>query len=202
MANNAAALAAAQPLLEMQAQMVGLAPVLPHLRPVPRDRLTVTGEFPKQCYSYARLRSSKPGADGYYCEGVVVPAPLPLPVGHAWYEAADGAVVDGTDTPASMPRFGVRVPAAAFRAAMASPAFAHTFETHDLLPFHRAAKEHGVPTPWLNDAAARPKGAPANAGTGTGTGTASQPAKAPEQPASRKRKRGGARRRATSRRRR
>jgi hypothetical protein len=102
------------------------------------EGVTVLGALPKQCYSFARSKAAA-AEGGFYVEGYVLSPGVLLPIGHAWFEEADGRAADGTTVDARYTRIGVRVPVATFRARMTNPSFVRDFELHDQMPFARAA---------------------------------------------------------------
>lgn len=122
----------------------------PQLCTVDRARLQVLGAFPQQCYAFARKMAEQQPASGFYCEGLLFtilddsPQDGSIPLGHAWFETADGAVVDGTTTSKNATRVGLRIPSAVFQRNMASADFRAQFDRHDPFPFARAALRLGM----------------------------------------------------------
>lgn len=99
----------------------------------------VLGIFPKQCFSFARMKAETE-EDGYYVEGFVFVLPE-LPISHAWYESADGSVIDGTSADKSFERVGVKVPVSDFKTHIKNKVFCEKFEKYGEMPYHRSLSE-------------------------------------------------------------
>lgn len=140
-----------QGLVQLTFDMTGLHDALPFVKEMPQEGKVVRGDFPQQCFSFARLMGQTE-SEGSYVEGwAELPDLTFMPVWHAWYLTKENSVIDGTKLEKESRLFGIAVPVATFKEYMADKAFVKKFETYGEMPFHRACVETGKEMPWLKE---------------------------------------------------
>lgn len=140
----------AEGLAEFTMDCMGMKGYLGKFKTMDPEKTTVSGKFPKQCYSYARTMTGV-RKSGYYAEGLAVLKSMPFfPVWHAWYMPDAEHVDDGTVVDKDAARKGLLVPAAKFNEYMADADFRKRYEIYTEMPFHRACVELGRETPWID----------------------------------------------------